>query len=473
MSGATWYQIYINRDGAYHWHKWIEGSTTWTPTWDMQGYPGSYEWWVQTWGPDGYGPWSDGLSFTVEGQAAPGKPSLSSPSGTITSATPTFSWQTVTNATWYQVYIDRDGAYHYHKWIEGSTTWTPTWDMQGYPGSYEWWGRAWGPGGYGPWSSSLTFTIAEAEAEVPGATTVRSPGETVAAEGVSFTWDAVDGATWYHFWLNKDGTAYDHMWLEGETTTMIPLMYGSYEWWVRTWGGGGYGAWSSSLTFIVTEIIDSQLSPLGTVNTTRPFFEWGRVDGFTKYDIWVEGDDGSILSEWVEEEGVGVFSYSVWSPAVDLAPGAYRWRVRGGNGKGEDAGAWSAEARFVIQEGSTPPPNIEGQWTGTTFASTQSPPTEGDPDTTDYAVRISQQGSLIRLIDEDNGLVVLGAIEGNRFEASWHGHTAYHHVAGTVSVSGDRIDGTWSDGDRASATNGEFQLTLRELVIADIPKLLR
>jgi hypothetical protein len=155
-SEATWYQVYLSYNGGYHWSEWVQGTNTWTPGWNMQDYPGYYEWWVQTYGANGYGPWSDGAVFVI---SVPGQATLSSPSGSQTSGYPTFSWSAVTGATWYQIYLEKDGVYHWSEWIEGDNSWTPWWNMNDYPGEYQWWIQTWGAAGYGPWSESLKYTM--------------------------------------------------------------------------------------------------------------------------------------------------------------------------------------------------------------------------------------------------------------------------------------------------------------------------
>jgi hypothetical protein len=61
--GATWYFLWISKDGSPWYTNWIH-TNFWTPASTMEiGY---YQWWVETWNPDGYGPWSATGAFTVE-----------------------------------------------------------------------------------------------------------------------------------------------------------------------------------------------------------------------------------------------------------------------------------------------------------------------------------------------------------------------------------------------------------------------
>ena len=340
VDGATWHRIWISRNGVAYWEGWVE-EATWTPGWDMTDYPGNYEWWVQTWGPGGYGPWSGSLSFTIAGQEPPDTTTLRSPSDTVTEARPTFTWDAVDGATWYQIWINRNGAVHWHKWMQ-ETTWRPWWDMTDYPGNYGWWVQTWGPGGHGPRSSSLSFTIAEAGP--PGAARLRTPNGTVGVGDVSFTWDLVDGATWYHFWLNKDGAAYDSTWLKGETTRTLTLTTGQYGYWVRTWGPGGYGSWSEGLSFavsvavsgtvtgVVQEEVTIVLSGDASATTTTAAdgsYTFSVVDGTYTITPSLSGYIFTDMSETVTVTGEGIANVNFVS-SLSLEGGdatAERWEA--------------------------------------------------------------------------------------------------------------------------------------------------
>ena len=116
VPGATWYFL------------WVDDSTTTTgkiKTWytaDQAGCPsgngtcsvtpatalarGAAQWWIQTWNESGYGPWSDGMPFTVSPGTLPGGATLLSPSGSIFNPTPTYVWNAVPAATWYVLWVD-------------------------------------------------------------------------------------------------------------------------------------------------------------------------------------------------------------------------------------------------------------------------------------------------------------------------------------------------------------------------------
>jgi hypothetical protein len=67
---------------------------------------GAAAWWVQTWNPGGYGPWSAGLPVTVSLGTPPPAATPGTPTGTITDTTPTYTWTAVAGATYYYLWVN-------------------------------------------------------------------------------------------------------------------------------------------------------------------------------------------------------------------------------------------------------------------------------------------------------------------------------------------------------------------------------
>lgn len=159
-SGATWYRIWINRNGSIYHIQWIQEADT-SPSWlpGVNGLPGgSYQWWVQPWGPTiGYGSWSDAASFTIPTRT-PDAISLIRPSGSISSDQNDFVWQGDADATWYRLWIQRDGGAAVHDlWYAATGDGEIAVSVQVAPGAYSWWLQPWGPDGFGPWSGPMHF----------------------------------------------------------------------------------------------------------------------------------------------------------------------------------------------------------------------------------------------------------------------------------------------------------------------------
>lgn len=99
----------------------------------------------------------------------PDEATLGSPSGSLTAATPAYTWNAVPGATWYYLWVSQvnpDGALTtiHNQWYETSVTcsgsacsFTPAVTLP--PGNYRWWIQTWNDAGYGAWSTSMDFSL--------------------------------------------------------------------------------------------------------------------------------------------------------------------------------------------------------------------------------------------------------------------------------------------------------------------------
>lgn len=161
---ATWFRLYINRDGSNYLDQWIESTTNWTAIADMSG--GDYTWWVQSWSPAGYGPWSGGGAFTIQ-TAVPDAITLISPAGSVPGdVTQRYTWKLDPAATWYELYILKNGQAFYDQWFTSTNSLLDTTtgkfavEVSGHGlGAYQWYVRGWSLDGHGLWSSGLIFRL--------------------------------------------------------------------------------------------------------------------------------------------------------------------------------------------------------------------------------------------------------------------------------------------------------------------------
>ncbi|MBF0566463.1 MAG: hypothetical protein HQK89_14630, partial [Nitrospirae bacterium] len=139
------------------------GTCSITPAIALTNGPGT--WWVQTYNDAGYGPWSNGMGFTMV-VAAPGAATLVSPTGTITNATPPYTWNAVSGSTWYQLWVENPtGTPLIRNWYSavqagctagtGTCSVTPTTALTN--GTGAWWIQTWNATGNGAWSSGMSF----------------------------------------------------------------------------------------------------------------------------------------------------------------------------------------------------------------------------------------------------------------------------------------------------------------------------
>jgi hypothetical protein len=155
---ATWYYLWINKNGEYYHQEWIQSASRWTATNDLPS--GSYEWWVQTWNTEGYGPWSTNsiffVPFTVPGVIGM---DLAVVKDTTTIQ---YQWYADMGSTWYELWINENGKTLFDKWYyTGVTTGLLKLEIDGHTSGagYQWWVRGWSPDGYGPWSGPGAFTM--------------------------------------------------------------------------------------------------------------------------------------------------------------------------------------------------------------------------------------------------------------------------------------------------------------------------
>ena len=257
VAGATWYNIWIGGGGTTLHSGWHRGSlicTGGTCTLDLGLLPanGNYEWWIQAYGPSGTGAWAGPAQFEID--VANPVTSITPTLGSVTDVdtnTPSFTWDTVNGAQWYNLVIKQGATTTYSGWISGedACTSTCTWDdpkVLG-NGAYTWYIQAWGPAGYSLMSSETAFNIALAP---PQTANLLTPADDATDFGgtMTFSWSTANYGTWYYLrvWL-PDDTIQHEQWVDGATcgggtcTVTVTLPRGDYEWSVATWGPGSIG----------------------------------------------------------------------------------------------------------------------------------------------------------------------------------------------------------------------------------------
>lgn len=224
--------------------------------------------------------YTSGKIYRIVYMLPPGRVSLIGPLGGITNSQPTYSWnppqddELTDPATWYYLWISRihaDGSLTtiHNKWYEaslvcsgGTCSINPGIALRG--GNYRWWIQSWNRGGYGPWSAAMNFSLPLPNS--PDAATLISPSGSVNIPLPTYTWNKVNGSSWYYLWVtrfNGDGsrTIMHNKWYEASAvcststcsfTPNVTLSAGNYRWWIQTWNEGGYGPWSTAMNLTVS-----------------------------------------------------------------------------------------------------------------------------------------------------------------------------------------------------------------------------
>ena len=172
VPGSTWYYLWVNDSEGTKILQWYtaseagcaSGTGTCSVTPSTNLVPGVGQWWIQTWNSIGYGPWSAGIYFTI---SPPGQATLISPSGTITTKTPTYTWNAVPGSTWYYLWVNDSIGTKIVQWYtaseagcaSGTGTCSVTPSINLAPGKGQWWIQTWNPVGYGPWSFPMVFKV--------------------------------------------------------------------------------------------------------------------------------------------------------------------------------------------------------------------------------------------------------------------------------------------------------------------------
>lgn len=159
VSGATWYEVFITRDGSPYVQRWVQ-TPVWEPEDGLRG--GHYRMWARPWGPViRIGPWSFVTEFTID-QQRPARLTQIGPAGLQAGSSINFSWQKDVNATWYLLWVEeqsRPGAWH-RRWYSASGSGLQSVPVTGHFNSdYRWWIRPWGPDGFGPWAGPMLYQV--------------------------------------------------------------------------------------------------------------------------------------------------------------------------------------------------------------------------------------------------------------------------------------------------------------------------
>lgn len=255
---------------------------------------------------------------------------------------PEFSWTASSQATHYELWVNRKGgpnAIIRERALTG-TSFTPSDDMP--TGDYVAWIRAFNDQGSAVWSEASEFSIGLQSVEIT------SPGAVTEDNTPTFEWSASPGATEYDVWVNQVGGQSQVIRARVSGTTFTPtesLVDGEYRVWVQAEDGSVQSAWSPGVTFEVSST-GRLVAPVGVQNTARPEIRWQGPDG--TWELWVNEIGGQ--ARVIHETALSGFTHT---PDFDLANGQYRGWVRLRNA-GVAPGTWSEAFDFFVEQSTVP-----------------------------------------------------------------------------------------------------------------------
>jgi hypothetical protein len=268
---------------------------------------------------------------------------LVSPSATIVTNTPSYTWNAVYNAAWYFLYVSDSTGTKITQWYSaaqagcsnGAGTCSIRPETVIANGPAKWWVRTWNLNGPGPWSSAMAFTVAPA---APGKVSQISPIGTIDTNTPAYKWNADPHATWYYLWV-------------GDSTGGKIMQWSTAE---QAGCPSGSGSWSEGMTFVApTPVLPGKvvlISPTETIDTNIPTYEWNTDSHATWYYLWVGDTTGGKIMQWFSTAqagcsgGTGTCSVK---PETPLAAGSAKWWIRTWSPNG--LGSWSEPMTFIAR----------------------------------------------------------------------------------------------------------------------------
>ncbi|MEZ6131775.1 MAG: Calx-beta domain-containing protein [Planctomycetaceae bacterium] len=233
-----------------------------------------------------------------------------------TDRTPTITWDVVSGATGYEVFLtnvttQQQGLINQ---VVTGTTFTPGSDLNF--GLYRVWVRPIGVGGYqAAWSISQQFHLGP---------TLLAPIGSVLPFRPQFSWTSIPGAASYQVYVSgPSGVLINQSGITGTTfTPATDLPVGDFYWWVRpSTASGSAGSWSDYKEFS-TGGLTRVSSPRETISDTTPQLTWPAVPGAQSYEVYVSkvGTPGALYRQ------AGLTGTTYASPP--LSNGDYRVWIR-------------------------------------------------------------------------------------------------------------------------------------------------
>jgi len=335
-TGADSYDIWIGNQstGVNPYLTATIATSSYTPTSDIG--IGTFNVWVRATNSNGSSAYSPQYNVRVNTAPAP-----SAVDRWQTTHRPTLTWQTLTGADHYDIWIDDvlGGTSQYIRDTNVSgTSFTPSTDMG--IGLYRAWVRGIDAGNdAGDWSSTIEFYVVTSPTVTGGLnpTFDRTP---------TFAWDASPGAATYEVYVrnrNDGTTAIYQQGIAGTSfTPSTPLADGPYRWWAIAVSSANVRShWTNPLDIYVGGRTDV-LSPTGTTNDTTPTITWRPVDGAQRYELFV--DRVGVATGYIQENNLTQTSFT---PGTPLPLGDYRAWVRAVSTSNEVA-PWSTSLTFTV-----------------------------------------------------------------------------------------------------------------------------
>lgn len=284
---AAWYQVRVatpsNQTVASTWVQNSCGGLTCTLAPAIDVAAGTYQIYLQSWGPAGFNN-NNPNSFSGPEAFAPNFPAPSNVSGlavgNVNSGNPTLMWNGSAGATWYFTFVQQGSVPVYSEWHlasdigcgnGGICTVTPPFLILTNNTSYTWAVYAYGPGGFSGAAQGPTINVSAGLAPTkPELFTPNNLTYTTQASP-TFEWRHVDNVSYYQVSVNAGQPMTDPdvltptytQWVHAAALNCtddnvcvldVPGLFlgnGQYSWFVRGYSPAGLGPWSDPKNFTV------------------------------------------------------------------------------------------------------------------------------------------------------------------------------------------------------------------------------
>ena len=348
VDGATNYELWVYHANT-NTHKIVYETglteTSYTPTSALPA--GSYTFWVRAHAPDHVSIAWGARQFNIG--AVLTAPALLTPNGNETDTTPTFTWNAVTDAATYELWVysitTNTHQIIYHNDLT-SNSYTPTAGEALPAGDYRFWVRAAdSAGNQGPWSSSLDFSVGS----VPAVPALTGPVGLTSDTTPTFSWQDV-GADRYVLWVTESASGqrviYETNLATNSFTPSAALNSGAHTFWVQAFNSTGQtNGWSARGDFTIGAVLPAPtiLGPAGDTADTTPTFTWNAVATAVRYELSVYNQTTNTHNVIHEADLTG----TSFTPSVAMASGHYQFWMRTQSSAGL-WGDWSATTNFSI-----------------------------------------------------------------------------------------------------------------------------
>ena len=410
----------------------------------------TYYWEVSATNANGTSAWSGIWSFTTI-IAAPGSPTLSSPStgATNQSVTPTLNWSAGSGGTpaSYAVQVSTISTFSSTVYSQSgvtSGTSVTTGSLLNLT-TYYWEVSAINANGTSMWSGTWSFTTIIA---APGLPTLSSPSTGATNQSVTPTlnWSAGSGGTPASYAVQVStnstfgSTVYSQSSVAGTSVTTGSLSnLTTYYWEVSATNANGTSAWSGIWSF--TTIIAAPGSPTlsspstgATNQSVTPTLNWSAGSGGTPASYAVQVSTNSTFSSTVYSQG-SVAGTSVTTGSLSNLT-TYYWEVSATNVNGTSA--WSGVWSFTTIIAAPGAPALSLPMTGAASQATTLTLSWGmSTGASIYEVEVSTALSFTSTVNDQAGLAVTSAaVSGlsNSMVYYWRANAA--NVGGTSGWSG-------------------------------------